>query len=134
MRAIKMEHALDPRAEILQALGTTLDGAVLVNPVSVLLCMYERPEKTAGGLYMPETAGPRAEDKYQGKVGLIVEMGHLAFKDDEEHDWGPDKPKLGDWAMVRVGDTFPFYVNERMMRIVHENDVRMILPSPDMVY
>ncbi len=132
MKALLMKHDVDPREEIFRALGDTLNGSSLVSPVSVLLCMYERPDTTASGIVI--TDKQRDEDKYQGKVGLLLAMGHLAFKDDADHQWGDERPKVGDWVVIRVGDTFPFMVNERTMRIVHENDVRLVVPNPDMIY
>lgn len=127
-----MQHLVDPREEIFAALGQSLDGVSLVQPVSVLICMYERPDTTASGIVI--TDRQREEDRYQGKVGLVLSMGHLAFRDDEDHQWGDERPKIGDWVAVRVGDTFPFMINERTCRLVHEKDVRMVLPNPDLMY
>lgn len=132
MKALAMNHLVDPREEIFAALGTSLDGVGLVQPVSVLICMYERPDTTASGIIL--TDKHREEDRYQGKCGLVLAMGAMAFKDDEDHQWGEDRPKVGDWVMVRVGDTFPFMINERTCRLVHEKDVRLVLPHPDLVY
>ena len=46
----------------------------------------------------------QTEDKWQGKVGLVLAMGHLAFKSDGENNFGPDKVSVGDWVLYEYGD------------------------------
>jgi co-chaperonin GroES (HSP10) len=93
--------------------------------------VYERPDRTKGGVLLADRT--REEDLYQGKVGLVVKLGNLAFVEDESHVWGERKPKEGDWVCYRVGDTFPFIVGKRTCRFVQDVNVRAILHRPDIV-
>jgi co-chaperonin GroES (HSP10) len=46
----------------------------------------------------------KKEDEWQGKIGLVLAMGHLAFKSDESNDFGPDKVDVGDWVAFSYSD------------------------------
>ena len=61
----------DARKHILEKLEADLERSRL-RPVGkdVLIAVFDRSgQKTAGGLWVPET---RDEDKFQGKVGLVL--------------------------------------------------------------
>src|SRR6266478_4853114 len=61
----------DPKQELLDKIGDISRAEVAQN--EVLLAMYMRPEMTAGGIIMPHQN--LKEDRYQGKVGLVVKIG-----------------------------------------------------------
>lgn len=132
-RAIAMVHETDPKQEILSRVRGLIDD-ILPMTTEVICGIYVRPERTAGGIILPQDKGMRREDEYQGKVGLVLKMGPLAFTDDENHKWGDVKPKVGDWVLWRVGDTFPFSLGDAPCRFVDEGLIRAILPGPDIVY
>jgi co-chaperonin GroES (HSP10) len=129
-QALEVVHERDPREEIMEAVGAYLDD---IEPLAagVMVVVYERPEKTKGGILLADRT--KEEDLYQGKVGLVVKMGNLAFVEDESHVWGSAKPKLGDWVVYRVGDTFPFIIGKRTCRLVQDVNIRAILNRPDIV-
>lgn len=129
-QALEVVHARDPRDEILEAVGPYL-GDIEPLGASVMVVVYERPDRTKGGILLADAT--REEDLYQGKVGLVVKLGTLAFVEDESHHWGARKPEAGDWVCYRVGDTFPFIVGKRTCRFVEDVNVRAILNRPDIV-
>ena len=112
---VRVVHAKDPATLIWDDLGWVIEGLTPTG-ADVLLVMYERvgqggESKTQGGIIIPEMQGGTAtEDKYQGKVGLVVKLGPLAFKEDDTHKWGDTVPKIGDWVLVNVGETYSFDV------------------------
>lgn len=59
----------------------------------VLCAQYIRPMKV-GSLYMPDKV--RAEDKYQGRCGVVLALGPDAYRGDKY----PSGPwcKVGDWV------------------------------------
>lgn len=128
--ALKMAHARDPREDIHDKLGKRIAN-IKVMGARVLVGTYVRPEKTAGGIILTDKS--RDEDKYQGKVGLVLKMGPLAFTEDDTHKF-PDKPKVGDWVLFRVGDTWPLLIGDQDCRFVDDVAVQSIVPGPDMVY
>jgi len=129
-QALEVVHERDPRGEIMEAVGPYL-GDIEPLGASVMVVVYERPDRTKGGILLADST--REEDLYQGKVGLVVKLGNLAFVEDEQHVWGAVRPKLGDWVCYRVGDTFPFIVGKRTCRFVQDVNVRAILHRPDIV-
>jgi co-chaperonin GroES (HSP10) len=130
--AVAMLHTVDPKQEIMEALGPYLAD---VQPLGteVLLAVYIRPERTRGGLLLTENQGMRKEDLHQGKVCLVLAMGELAFSEDATHRWGGITPKVGDWVAINVGDTWAFELGNRRCRVVEDVDVRLILKQPDIV-
>ena len=145
---VRVLHKDNPVEEIWRDLGWLIDG---LNPLGaeVMLVMYERvgqgESKTAGGIILPDVKGGSAtEDKYQGKAGLIVKMGPIAFEDDASHKFGDKKPKVGDWVIININETLSFDVpvyhqnksrfgsadGQRRMRLVQDVYVRVIA-SPE---
>ena len=144
---IRVLHVKDPAQEIMDDIGWIIDGLQPIG-AEVLIAMYERvgkgEAKTAGGLIIPDIKGGAAtEDKFQGKVGLVVKMGPIAFDEDDTHRWGDVKPKVGDWVIININETFSFDVPvwkgnqhvgapeyERRMRLAHDVYIRAVV-SPE---
>lgn len=90
----------------------------------VLVCTYVEAEITAGGIIKPNSRID--ESKWQGKVGLVLKMGPIAFDFDEINEEvqhleprhaGYDEalaearslhgiPNVGDWVFYRAPDTW----------------------------
>src|SRR5580692_7286821 len=120
-------HTEDPALPIIRETGHLLED-VVIPPTDLLLVMYE-PDKekgdkrTRGGIILPE--GDRhsiSEGKHQGKAGLVMKLGAMAFKDDDTHKWHDFRPKLHDWVVINVGDSFSYdMTGARRVRQVHES-------------
>ncbi|MGH7744963.1 MAG: hypothetical protein ACREQ5_09195 [Candidatus Dormibacteria bacterium] len=135
-RALQMVHKEDPKLVIQKAVAPYL-SEITVLGAEVLIGIYVRPDaslKLAGGkeLYLPDRV--RAEDKFQGKVGLVLKMGPIAFKEDSTHRFGDAVPQVGDWVALRVGDSFQISVGEQMCRIAEDVNFKLIVKHPDAVY
>lgn len=127
-------HDGDPKEELMKLVGFVAD-LVEIPSSKILVAIYYRPEKTKGGIIdITVTAG----DSYQGKIGLVLKMGPLAFQDDATHAWGDVRPRVGDWVQFRVGDTAPFRLgrDERAphLRYVEDVNILAIWKRPDMVW
>ena len=135
--AVKMLHEVDPKQQLIEE---SKDLVQYIEPMGslVLVAVYVRggiagkEQKTAGGILLPDAA--KEEDRYQGKIGVILKCGPLAFMEDETHKWGDGKPKVHDWILFRVGDTWPFIMDKRTYRFVEDIDVRAVWTgSPDLL-
>ena len=124
-----MKHDKDPREAIIEAAGDV--SSMRLSGFQVLVGTYIRPEMTIGGLMVSETT--RKEDQYQGKVGVILKIGTLAFEG-EELSW-PDEvvPKVGDFVFYRVHDGFMMDVNGHPCRILESKQIRGVIDNPDIV-
>ena len=125
------EQAGDPKQDVRERIGS-LDG-VKVTRAQVLVGIYKRPERTKSGLVLPEQV--RDEDKYQGKVGLVLAVGPDAFVDDEKVRFAV-RPLVGDWVVYKVSDGWPLRINSDKAdcRILDDVDVRLVVDQPDRVY
>ena len=126
---IAVKHLKDPKRVILDDLDGWLDK---IHPTAkdCVICVYERPETTAGGIIMPETSSRRAEDRFQGVVGLIVKTGPNFAKGYPNLGM---EPKVGDWVAFRTQDCVSFVLGKRSMRLIQSEFIRMVLTDPDCV-
>ena len=130
--ALKMVHAEDPKKVVLAKLKGAV-ASITVLGDKVLVASYARPDKTAGGILLVDKT--RDEEKYQGKTGLIVAMGPLAFVEDADHHWNASRtPKIGDWILFNIGDTRRLLIREADCRILSDVNVHAIISDPDDIY
>ncbi len=132
-KVMEVDHeGIDPKKVITDALKGWIDR---IHPTAgdIIVCVYERPEKLArSGLVIPETASRRAEDKFQGVVGLIVKVGPEYAK--HKQDLGLDQmPGVGTWVAFRNQDCQSFTLGDRSMRLLQGNFIRMVLQDPDAI-
>ena len=130
-RAIEdVSKSSDPKKAILDAIGD-LSGVDLSGD-SVLLGIYIRPEKTAGGIYRPQANVE--EDVYQGKAGLVLKWGPNAFRDPEDgelYDW---RIEVGEWAVFKVGDAWSVSIKGYPCRLVRDTSLKMKIKNPSIVF
>lgn len=100
LRQIAEESGSDPRGALLRAVGDFTGLKVAAQ--QVLVAQYIRPEKTKGGIIRTDRS--LGEDRFQGKVGLVLMVGSLAFQDDAVNKFGGFKVEPGDWAVFRPSD------------------------------
>lgn len=128
---IEVVHDKDPKEVIWEKMKGYLD-AILPTAGDVVIAVYERPEKTRGGIVIPETASRRAEDAFQGVVGLIVKVGP---------DYGKHRralalekmPEVGDWVAFKTVDCVAFTLGKSPMRLLQGDMIRMVLANPDCI-
>lgn len=135
--AIAMQHDVDPRKVIHQNLGDVSDIEVFND--RVLLAIYERPEKTKGGILMDIKT--RKEDQYQGKICLVVKVGPMVNLDKTPSAAGSLKASLrggefkeGDWVAVRPSDGWQLTINGQLCKLIEEAQIHMRVPDSDVVW
>lgn len=128
--AIPMVHDDDPKAALMAECQPFMQGLTVLG-ARVLVGVYVPPERTRSGIIMPGKT--RDESNYQGKVGLVLALGPIAFEDDQNHRFGTLKPAVGDWIVFNVGDTFGLELGKRRARNVEDVDVHMIITDPDSI-
>jgi len=128
---IQVKHHQDPKKLIWADMEGWLDK---IQPTGsdCVICVYERPKETAGGILMPETSSRVSEDKFQGVVGLIVKLGPNYGTHERALGLKP-MPQVGDWVAFRTVDCVAFTLGNRSMRLLQGNFIRMILTSPDAI-
>jgi co-chaperonin GroES (HSP10) len=125
-----MDHETDPKQKILEEIGDLSNIEILNN--QILCAVYVRPTKTKSGLYLADQT--TAEDRFQGKVGLLIGMGPSAFQD-ESGQWFADSSfKLHDWLVFRPSDGWNVTINGVLCRMLSDTQVKMRIPAPDVVW
>ena len=130
MSSFKMVHEVNPRDELIHAVGD-LSKIKLFNN-QILCAVYKRPEKTKSGIIL--TDNTRKEDEYQGKVAVVLKKGPMAFQDDSQTSFNGQDVEVGDWVVFRVSDGWQVTVNGVLCRMLQDIQIRMTIDSPDMVF
>lgn len=139
MPALKALHFGDPKQEIWKKVGDLKWCKIRAN--QILVAIYQRPQQAQYGTLKLELAdNTRDEDRYQGKVGLVIKMGPLAFVDDDNtHFLDEDKCKVGDWIVFRASDGWQMTLtgdgkDAQLCRVFCEADIKAVITSPDQVW
>lgn len=130
MPYMRMNHDVDPAKNLMDQLGNLDDIQVFNN--EVLVAIYVRPQKTKSGLHLPSQTTD--EDKFQGKVGLVVKLGFQAFDDPNNRWFKGTKVNVGDWVYFRVTDGWSINVHGVPCRMIDDTDIRGVTKFPDAVW
>jgi|SRR5215475_12045779 len=125
----KADTPLKAKFKMLTKLGDLSGVEVMFN--MVLVAIYIRHEKTAGGVIRPQSNVE--EDVWQGKAGLVVKCGPKAFLDDAINDFAGQKVDVGDWCAFRVIDSFTLMINDVPCRLMEDSHIKLRLKDPSMV-
>jgi len=74
------------------------------------------------------------EALWQGKVGLVVAMGPLAFKDDEHIKFAGQQLSVGDWVMYDIMEGRQFTIGRLHCRRLKDTQVVMQVEDPRLIY
>lgn len=117
--------------DIITSIGPALDEIEVFHN-HILLGIYMRPGVTAGGVLLPDKTID--EDKFQGKVGVVLKLGPLAFQNDARNDFKGQTIKEGDWLLYRVSDGFSLDINGVHCRLLPDVDVKCRVLTPSAIY
>lgn len=126
----QISQAKDKRQGIIDAVGDLSEIDVLTD--LVLVGTYIRDEKRASGLILPQDH--LKEDEFQGKVGMVLKKGPLAYGDWENDDERGGNAKLHSWVVFAIKDTWPFQLNNVACRVVPYDKIRMRIADPKAVF
>ena len=130
MPPMKMTHAVDPKQDLIEKLGVLSEIEVFNN--NIMVAIYIRPSKTKSGIFL--TDDTTEQDKYQGKVGLIVKMGNSAFEDETGRWFKGVQVKVGDWVVFRPSDGWSIAYNGQPCRIMDDVVIRGRVKHPDAIW
>ena len=126
----------DPKAKIFEALGESLAG-IAVYGNRVLIATAPHMTRSHGGILYTDKA--KDEQRYQGKVGLVLAIGDSAFKFDGQFEWDGPVPSVGDWVFYRASDTFECGVRVKgnsglSCRFIRDELILGRLEDPDLIW
>lgn len=94
----------------------------------VLTMTFIASARRSSGIIVPQTS--RAEDRFQGKIGLVVAMGPGAFKDDVLAQFHGKKLNVGDWVLTRASDGWEIFYNGCTLRVFEDVNIKAIIADP----
>lgn len=109
LRAIAQAANHDPKQALLDSAGPLTEYEVFHN--LVLVATYVPSEKI-GSIIVPDRT--MAENRFQGKIGLVLKIGPTAFQDDAAVKFGGITIEPGDWVMYRPSDGTELFIKDRM--------------------
>jgi len=144
LRALAEAAAFDPAKPLWDAAGDLSDYDIFHN--LVLVATYIPPPKTFKGpngedIPFHSTDKTLAEDRFQGKVGLVLRVGPIAFQDDGAAKFGGVTIKPGDWVMYRPSDGTELFIRDRRKineglscRLIEDTFIRGRTKDPALIY
>lgn len=130
----RLSQADDPKRGLLETIGVQNIESYRLFEDDVLIGTYIRPEKTKGGIILTDNA--KQEDRFQGKVGLLLKVGPMAFKFDKsgQYHLEGDKPAVGDWVIYRPSDAWEISINGVSCRIIRSCLIRGAVNDPATIW
>ena len=125
-----MQHEVDPKSKLLAELGD-LSSVELFNN-QILVATYISPQKTKSGIYLTDKTTD--EDKFQSKVGLLVQTGPSAFEENDEGWFQGEEFNLNDWLVFRPSDGWSITIHGVLCRILSDTQVKGRVQNPDEVW
>ena len=100
----------------------------------VILKTVEAEETTKGGIIL--TAKTKDEDRFQGKVGLLLKKGPTAFKYDRtgHHYYEGDAPEIHDWVVYRASEGWEIALNGVSCRVIKSSALRGAVTDPETIW
>ena len=146
--AEKVGRGLDPRQAVIDAVGQTNIDKFEVFHNLVLVGTYVRSSIkkiiTADGTTVDFQMGgdrTRAEDRFQGKIGLVLKVGPMAFQDDAVNKFGGVTVKPGDWVMYRTSDAQEFFfvdedkpLDGASARLIEDSHIKARVADPALIF
>ena len=145
LRAIAQAANDDPVAKMLERTGSLTDYVIFHN--LILVATYIKPPKlmkNAEGktVEFHFTDKTLAEDRFQGKVGLILKMGPLAFNDRRGVEFGGATAEVGDWVMYRPSDGTELFIRDMTSkkddgipcRLLDDFNIMGRISGPSLIY
>lgn len=126
----QISQSKDPMQAIIKAVGD-LSGVDVLTDL-VLLGTFIRNERTAGGIIRP--LDNVKEDENQGKVGLVLKCGPLAYADWEDDDTRGQNAKLHTWVVFHNVHAWQIQLNGVACRLIPYDKLRMRLRDPNVVF
>lgn len=129
-KVVELSRAVDQKQELIRSIGDIDEFDIMSN--RVLVATYIEPEKTVGGIILPQSR--TNESKFQGKIGLVMKKGPLAFKDDEATRFYGQDIKIHSWVFYRPSDGWHFLFKGVDCRMIEDVHIMGVIPHPDYIW
>ena len=137
--SIAFDPGEDFRKTVYERIGHLIDDVEIFHS-QILVAKFMRTKHSANII---ATANSEREDRYQGKVGLVLKVGPGAFQDNPgtgDYFHGVSV-KPGDWVHYRYSDGADFNIrpsgsdaNKVECRLLEDSSIKGRLSRPDLIW
>ena len=137
LREIAEQAKFDPAGAIHKALGDDIKEVEIFGN-KVLVATYIGPDRSAGGILYTDKR--LAEDRFQGKLFLVLAVGPLAFKDDSVAQFGGKIVNPGDWIIANPSDGYELFKVDKAegtgtcCRIFEDTQIKGRVSDPALIF
>lgn len=130
------DYKNDPRTFMLDRCALWMDSVEVFHNWIITATYYlpdwEFVPNTSVKLYRPETTHDEA--LWQGKVGLVIGKGPLAFRDEEHLKFHGQNVEIGDWVQYDIMEGRQFTIDRIHCRRLKDTQIVMRVKDPRLVY
>jgi hypothetical protein len=129
------DYARDPRGFLLDLCGIWLPHSKVMHNL-VLCATYFLPafELLPNGTKFFRSEKSHDEALWQGKVGLVIAKGRLAFVDEPGVSFRGQNVEIGEWVQWDIHDARQCVLNRVHCRFVKDTQIIMTWDDPRLVY
>lgn len=98
---------------------------------NVLIKIYEVPEKTHGGIYLPDRTKDNA--KYNAVVGMVLKLGPDCFKTGPFKDSNEKGCEVGRWAVFSYKNPDKIDFNGVSFAFVYDDALKGFVKNPSKI-
>ena len=142
-KMIDLAQVDDPKQGLLSEIGNAVEQFELLND-DVLIATYVPKENkrdgnivSAGGILLPQKKSEDqvVEHMFQGKVGLILKKGPIAFQYDRAGcEFKGRVPEDHEWVLFRPSDGWSVSFNQVSCRIISSTMIRGVVGNPSVIW
>lgn len=130
----------DPRQTLIDSIGRTQIENFEPALNLVLVGTYVRSDRSPGGIYLGGDR-TRAEDRFQGKIGLVLKLGPTVNTQPRAKLFAGDPLKVGEWIMYRASDASEFFFVDKKTgmdgssaRLIEDGLIFARVKDPEAIY
>jgi co-chaperonin GroES (HSP10) len=126
-----VESPEGPKVALLKKLGDI--SKERVQHCQILVAIHPGSDKHAGTSIL-KSDNALMEDKWQGKVGLVLAVGPGAYQDTPTVKFYGQSVKVGDWVLAQPSAGLELYIREVPCRLFEDVNIRIVVDDPEIYW
>jgi len=127
---IDYDDGEDPKKVVLDTILPLIEGLHLYRNEVLVVTAPNRAKSKGGIIFVDKT---QREQRFQGKIGLVVALGEIAFNDKDIWPNEESRPTIGTWIFYRAADTSECAIGGYSCRFINDDKVRGHCPNVDSI-
>jgi len=120
----------DPQQVVLDRILPLIEGLHLYRNEVLVVTAPNRAKSKGGIIFVDKT---QREQRFQGKIGLVVALGEIAFNDKDIWPNEETRPVVGTWVFFRTADTSECAIGGYSCRFIDDDKIRGCCPNVDSI-